>query len=150
MSTFDRAIIRPVVQASATRTAPWPSEASPPRSTNTSPSYPPQTVTQSAPFNIRNSTVMSNMHAANSASSAGWTTFAYASFAMAVFMSGLGIYALDHNIWVKGYMMMAMVFLTGSTFTLAKTVRDEHEARRFANRIEEAKTEKLLMEINRS
>ncbi len=92
---------------------------------------------------------MSNMHSANTASSAGWITFAYASFGMAVFMSGLGIYALDHNIWVKGYMMMAMVFLTGSTFTLAKTVRDEHEARRFTNRIEEAKTEKLLMEINR-
>lgn len=80
---------------------------------------------------------------------AGWVTFAYASFAVAMGMTSLGIYALPADLWVKGYMMMAAIFLCGSTFTLAKTVRDEHEAKRFANRIEEAKTEKLLMEMNR-
>jgi len=81
---------------------------------------------------------------------AGWVTFTYASFAAAIGMTALGIYALPADLWVKGYMMMAMVFLCGSTFTLAKTVRDEHEAKRFANRIEEAKTEKLLMEMHRT
>lgn len=83
------------------------------------------------------------------ANSAGWITFAYASFGLAAAMSALGIWALPGDLWVKGYMMMASVFLCGSTFTLAKTVRDEHEAKRFSNRLEEAKTEKLLMEINR-
>jgi hypothetical protein len=83
------------------------------------------------------------------ANTTGWLTFTYASFALAAFMSGLGIWALPGDLWVKGYMMMAAVFLCGSTFTLAKTVRDEHEAKRFANRLDEAKTEKLLMDINR-
>lgn len=86
---------------------------------------------------------------AATSSSAGWVTFSYASFAAAVGMAALGVWALPADLWVKGYMMMASVFLVGSTFTLAKTVRDEHEAKRFANRLEEAKTEKLLMEINR-
>ena len=89
-----------------------------------------------------------NTHS-SSANTGGWVTFTYASFAMAIGMTGLGIWALPGDLWVKGYMMMASVFLTGSTFTLAKTVRDEHEAKRFANRLDEAKTEKLLMEINR-
>ena len=80
---------------------------------------------------------------------AGWVTFTYASFAMAAAMIGFGVWALPADLWVKGYMVMASVFLCGSTFTLAKTVRDEHEAKRFANRLEEAKTEKLLMEMNR-
>jgi hypothetical protein len=84
-----------------------------------------------------------------SSNTAGWLTFTYVSFGLAAGMMGLGIWALPADLWVKGYIMMSAVFLTGSTFTLAKTVRDEHEARRFANRIEEAKTEKLLMEINR-
>jgi hypothetical protein len=84
------------------------------------------------------------------ANTAGWLTFTYASFGMAVFMAGLGIWALPAaELWVKGYLMMSSVFLVGSTFTLAKTTRDEHEAKRFANRLDEAKTEKLLMEINR-
>lgn len=83
-------------------------------------------------------------------SSGGWVMFTYVSFAFAVAMTALGIWAMPGELWVKGYFMMATIFLCGATFTLAKTVRDEHEAKRFANRIEEAKTEKLLMEINRS
>ena len=63
----------------------------------------------------------------------GWLMFTYVSFALAAFMAGLGIWALPGDLWVKGYMMMAFIFLCGSTFTLAKTVRDEHEAKRFAN-----------------
>ena len=84
-----------------------------------------------------------------SANTTGWVTYTYASFALAIAMTGFGIWALQADLWVKGYFMMAAVFLTGATFTLAKTVRDEHESKRFANRLDEAKTEKLLMEINR-
>ncbi|MEQ8824853.1 MAG: YiaA/YiaB family inner membrane protein [Filomicrobium sp.] len=83
------------------------------------------------------------------ANSAGWLTFTYVSFGVAAGMTALGIWAMPADLWVKGYMMMATVFLCGATFTLAKTVRDEHEAKRFTNRIEDAKTEKLLMEMNR-
>lgn len=93
---------------------------------------------------------MSQPYMPVNANTSGWITFTYVSFALAAGMMGLGIWALPTDLWVKGFMMMASIFLCGSTFTLAKTVRDEHEAKRFANRIEEAKTEKLLMEINRA
>jgi len=138
MSNIDRHRLRPAGVSRPT------SEPAP------SPSGPTSTPTRYAPFEPHRSFPnMSNYSAPASAASAGWITFAYASFGLAAFMSGLGVWALPAELWVKGYMMMAMVFLTGATFTLAKTVRDEHEARRFANRLDEAKTEKLLMEINR-
>jgi hypothetical protein len=47
-------------------------------------------------------------------------------------------------------MAMAMVMLVGSCFTLSKTLRDEHEAARLNNRLEEARNEKLLMDIERA
>ena len=78
-----------------------------------------------------------------------WTTFSYASFAAAAGMTAIGIWAMPTDIWVKGYLAMAMVFLIGSCFTLAKTIRDDHESKRLAKRIEDAKAEKLLMEIDR-
>ncbi|MCH9808403.1 MAG: hypothetical protein K0U74_11775 [Alphaproteobacteria bacterium] len=83
----------------------------------------------------------------NSANTGAWITFNYISFGAAAAMMALGIWGLPTDLWVKGYLAMGAVFLTGSCFTLAKTLRDEHEARRFTNRIEEAKTEKLLREI---
>ena len=86
---------------------------------------------------------------ASSTSSAGWVTFSYAQFGFAAFMAALGIWAMPVELMVKGYLMMSSVFLVGATFTLAKTVRDEHEAKRFAARLEEARTERLLMEVGR-
>lgn len=47
---------------------------------------------------------------------------------------------------MKGYVAMGVLFTTGSAFTLAKTIRDEHEAQRFVNRISEAKAERILRE----
>ncbi len=77
---------------------------------------------------------------------ASWKTFTIVSFALALGMLALGIYALPADLWVKGYLAMAAVFAIGSTFTLAKTQRDEYEARRLINRIDEVKTERLLRE----
>ena len=46
--------------------------------------------------------------------------------------------------WIHAYFAMSALFLTGSSFTLAKMLRDRHEAQRLHQRIEEAKTEQLL------
>jgi hypothetical protein len=86
----------------------------------------------------------------NQNNTTAWVTYTYASFGAAAGMTALGIWALPADLWVKGYLSMAVVFLIGSCFTLAKTVRDEHESRRLANRIEDAKAEKLLMGIERT
>lgn len=100
---------------------------------------------------IYRSTTMAttSLHTATSTNTSGWITFAYAQFGAAVFMTAVGLWAMPVDLMVKGYLMMSSVFLIGSTFTLAKTVRDEHEAKRFAARLEEARTEKLLMEVGR-
>ena len=84
-----------------------------------------------------------------SANSGGWITFTYAQFAAAIGMAALGVFFLPVDIQVKGYMLMSNVFLIGATFTLAKTVRDEHENKKMVSRIEDARTEKLLMEVGR-
>ena len=78
-----------------------------------------------------------------------WLTFTYIFFAFAVGMMVLGIWAIPTDLWIKGYLSMATVSMLGAAFTLAKTVRDEQEAKRFANRIEDAKAERLLMEVGR-
>ena len=39
---------------------------------------------------------------------------------------------------------MGLLFTTGSAFTLAKTLRDDHEASLLHHKLEEARTERLL------
>ncbi len=95
----------------------------------------------SSPSLVAQSAVQSNTSA--------WLSFTFVQFGAAALMAGLGIWFMPVDIIIKGYMMMANVFLVGSSFTLAKTIRDEHEARRFATRLDEARTEKLLMEVSR-
>lgn len=85
----------------------------------------------------------------NPTNSPAWVTYTYVSFGAAAGMTALGIWGLPADMWVKGYLSMAVVFLVGACFTLAKTVRDEHEGKRLANRLEDAKAEKLLMGIDR-
>lgn len=92
---------------------------------------------------------MALQHSTNAQNTGAWMTFTYASFAISCLMMGIGVWALPADLWMKGYLTMASVFMLGSCFTLAKTVRDEHEAKRMANRIEDAKAERLLMEVGR-
>ncbi|MET0967571.1 MAG: YiaA/YiaB family inner membrane protein [Tardiphaga sp.] len=66
------------------------------------------------------------------------------SFAASVLMVGGGIAALPLDWWVRAYFAMGMLMVVQTCFTLAKNVRDVHEAGRMINRIEEARTEKLL------
>ena len=79
--------------------------------------------------------------------SPAWVLYTYVSFALALFMCIGGIYFMPAALWIKGYLCMAMFFLVGTTFTLAKTVRDAHEAQKLHHRIDEAKTERLLTDI---
>lgn len=78
--------------------------------------------------------------------SGGWMFYVKAAFATSLGLTMLGIFWLPTDIWIKGYLMMGMMFTVGSSITLSKTVRDDHEAKRLMNRISEAKTERLLKE----
>ena len=85
----------------------------------------------------------------NQTNSPAWVTYTYVSFGAAAGMTAIGIWGIPAELWVKGYLSMAVVYLIGTCFTLAKTIRDEHEGKRLTNRLEEAKAEKILMGIDR-
>ncbi len=59
---------------------------------------------------------------------AAWRFQVWASFALSVTLMGIGIYHLPLDYWMKGYLVMGLVFTIGSCFGLAKTIRDDHEA----------------------
>ena len=79
-----------------------------------------------------------------------WITFTYVSFSASAFMVALGVYYLPIDFWMKGYLAMGIVMLIQSCVTLSKTIRDLHESGRLVNRIEDAKAERLLMEVSKA
>jgi hypothetical protein len=81
--------------------------------------------------------------------SGAWVAFTYASFLGAALMVALGILFMPVDIWMKGYFAMGVTMLVQSCITATKTVRDVHEGRRMVNRIEDAKTERLLMGVGK-
>ncbi|WAJ28330.1 YiaA/YiaB family inner membrane protein [Antarcticirhabdus aurantiaca] len=80
---------------------------------------------------------------------AAWKGFTIISFAIAAGMMAAGIWSLEASFAAKGFYAMASVMLVHSAITVTKTLRDEEEASRFLNRLEEARTEKLLMGAER-
>lgn len=85
-----------------------------------------------------------NTHTQNSK---GWILFSYTSFIIAMGATLIGAWMTDMTLEMKGFVTMGTLLITSSSFTLAKTLRDEHEAQRFHNQLEDARTEKLLREV---
>ncbi|MGU3362827.1 YiaA/YiaB family inner membrane protein [Methylobacterium sp. M6A4_1b] len=79
--------------------------------------------------------------------SGAWVAFTYASFLGSAVMVAAGILFMPMDIWIKGYLAMGTIMLVQSCITATKTIRDVHEGRRMVNRIEDAKTERLLMSV---
>ncbi len=77
-----------------------------------------------------------------------WIFFVKATFFSAVTAMAGGIVFLPCELWVKGYMAMGTLFTIGASITLSKTMRDEHEAKKIINKINDVKTEKILKEYN--
>ncbi len=81
-----------------------------------------------------------------SSNTRAYYTMAWISFCIA-FLGGLaGIWLLEGSMAVKGFLAIAFIFTVSSCFTLAKVIRDKHEEDQMVNRVEKAKTEKLLNE----
>ena len=76
-----------------------------------------------------------------------WIIFTYVSFAAALAMVLGGIVLMPLDLPMKGYLAMGVVMLIQSCMTLTKTIRDNDEAGKLVNRIEDAKTERLLMDV---
>jgi hypothetical protein len=79
--------------------------------------------------------------------SAAWVAFTYASFLLSLLMIGAGVAFMPIDTWMKGFLAMAVIMLVQSCITVTKTLRDNEEANKLLNRIEDAKTERLLMDV---
>lgn len=73
-----------------------------------------------------------------------WIFQCWASFILAISATTIGILYLPIDYWVKGFVGMGLTFSVSSSFTLAKTIRDNHEATTLTARIDEARVEKIL------
>ncbi len=76
-----------------------------------------------------------------------WTMFTYAQFAIASSMMAGGIYFLEASFAAKGFYSMAAIMLVSATVAITKSLRDTEESGRMHNKIEDAKTERLLAEV---
>lgn len=81
-----------------------------------------------------------------SSNTQAYYTMSWISFVLA-FAGGLfGIWYMDGSIAIKAFLAMTFLFMVSSCFTLAKVIRDRHEESQMVNKVEKAKTEKLLHE----
>ncbi|MGB7269844.1 MAG: YiaA/YiaB family inner membrane protein [Albidovulum sp.] len=80
--------------------------------------------------------------------SAAYTMFNYINFGVAAVMMAGGIYSLEASFAAKGFYAMAALMLVSSTVAITKTVRDVEESNRLHNKLDEARTERLLMEVS--
>ena len=80
----------------------------------------------------------------NNRDTAAWRFQTWASFAIASATTLVGILYLPVDHWIRAFLIMGMLFTVGSCFSLAKALRDDHEARRLLNRLADAKAEKII------
>jgi len=81
--------------------------------------------------------------------SSAWMNFTLASFVIAAGMMAGGIFFMDASFAAKGFYSMSALMLVHTSISITKTLRDNQESSKLINKIEDAKTEKLLMDINR-
>ncbi len=75
-----------------------------------------------------------------------WIAQVWISFIVSVSATTVSIVYLPTDAWVKGYVGLGFLYSLSSSFTLAKTIRDNQEAERLTARIDEARVEKILAE----
>lgn len=77
--------------------------------------------------------------------SKSFTTLAWISFGVSFVGMIAGLYYIPADWPIKAFLTMTYLFSVSSCLTLAKVVRDKHEADKFINKVESAKTEKFLV-----
>ena len=68
------------------------------------------------------------------------------SFAIALVTLLFAILYLPVDPWIRAFLAVSTLFLTTSSFTLAKCVRDAQESTSVASRLDQARVDRLLAE----
>ena len=69
-------------------------------------------------------------NALNPADTPMWSLVVWGGFAAALALTGWGLWRMEVNPTWKAYLLVSWMYLISSAFTLAKTLRDAHEAQR--------------------
>ncbi|MDA7428485.1 YiaA/YiaB family inner membrane protein [Primorskyibacter aestuariivivens] len=80
--------------------------------------------------------------------SKAWNSFTYIMFSIAVGMMAAGIWNLEASLTAKGYYAMAALMLVYTTAAITKALRDREESDRIYNKLEDARTERMLAEVS--
>lgn len=75
-------------------------------------------------------------------------TMSWVAFGLSFIGMLIGLVYMEADLALKGFLGMSYLFSVTSCFTLSKVVRDRHEAEKFINKVESAKTEKFLNETS--
>ncbi|MEP9416144.1 YiaA/YiaB family inner membrane protein [Gordonia sp. VNQ95] len=67
-------------------------------------------------------------------------------FGVSLATACVGIFYLPIDPWQRGFLAITLLFLTSSTFTLAKVVRDRQEHDTVRARLDEARVDRLIAE----
>jgi hypothetical protein len=80
--------------------------------------------------------------------SAAWLFYVKAAFVVSLIAMGAGILFMPGDFMLKGYLALGSLFMVSSTFTIAKTLRDEHESQRLIQKVCDAKTSRIINEFS--
>jgi hypothetical protein len=69
-------------------------------------------------------------------------------FGLALCTMLVAIYLLPSSPWPKAFLALGTLFLTTSSFGLAKCVRDAQETQSVSSRLDQARVDKILAEHN--
>jgi hypothetical protein len=75
-----------------------------------------------------------------------WRVQVWIAFVLALATTTWGIWFVPADPWVKGFLLLGLYFTVSSAFTLAKTIRDEHESKKIFSKLGEAKAVQMLRE----
>ena len=87
---------------------------------------------------------MTNTNATSSRNTAAFFAQAGISFAIALLAMLFAVLYLPVDPWVRAFLGLGTLYLTTSTFTLAKVVRDMQEDNTTIHRLDAARLEKIL------
>lgn len=83
------------------------------------------------------------------ADSPAWRFQTWAAFVLALSATSIGIWWLPVDVWVKAFVGLGLWFTVSSSFALAKSERDRHEANKLSTRVAEHQVERVLRDLSK-